>query len=522
MTIELISRVPVIGPLSTPQKRQLGGLKNSQEPEKTPEESVSKASPSKSRSRSRSRSRTSSESQQAAAEVLPTPQFYDKSFSDDCPAIDFRTPLEWLSFITGILILLACLVPVGSVLLAAMVWEACDRGWAGGFTQSGKELSGFLCGRVGPAFTSFTQKFNERFVKKPHDAYMINCMVIHGFFVPAMFLGCAWRVYTTRTVELWLCYIYHVLRIGPFFMNFAFVYTLCHKEGHSRTGLFKQPYNSSTIMRNWFNWWVGMFYGVLPATFAYGHSINHHRYNNGPKDVVTTSDKPRDSFANWVAYLPRWFLYACNATTIVQFAVEDNMKVVVKVIWGTLYSVAWVYLCAWKLGWLFALGYVVFPFFEAGILLAAVNWSWHAFIDPLDPENEYVQSITIFDGSVNVLNEDAHVVHHQYPGCHWSDHPKQVERHWDAYYENRASVFRGTHAFEIFGMSVARDYEAMAEKFVDLYGESTGKPLSQQQRVDLIKQRLRACWWGPRADPKWAQRVSSRIDPKSAIKSRTR
>ena len=41
---------------------------------------------------------------------------------------------------------------------------------------------------------------------------------------------------------------------------------------------------------------------------AWGHTINHHRYNNGPCDVVTTADKPRDSWVNFVAFLPRWFL----------------------------------------------------------------------------------------------------------------------------------------------------------------------------------------------------------------------
>jgi hypothetical protein len=428
--------------------------------------------------------------------------------------------VEWLFFFTGITILLVLALPVGSVLLSAMVWEALDRGWDGGFTESGKELTGFLCARVGPAVTRFTQKFNERFVKKPEDAYMINSMVFHGFVVPAMFLGCAWRVHNTGRVELWLMYVYHVLRIGPFFMNFAFVYTLCHKEGHSRTGLFRGPYNNF-IMRSWYNWYVGMFYGVLPATFAYGHSINHHRYNNGPKDVVTTSDKPRDSLINWIAYLPRWFLYASNISCIITFAREDNMRVVNKVLTGTVYTFVWVAVVAWKMGWLFAIGYLVFPFFEAGILLAAVNWSWHCFIDPAEVENEYVQSITIFGGSVNVLNEDAHVVHHQYPGAHWSDHPKHVDKHWDAYRENKGSVFRDTHAFEIFGMAVTQNYDGLAEKFVDLHGEATGKPMTHAQRVDLIKSRLRACWWGPRADPKWVNLVSTRCDPGSTIKAKT-
>ena len=147
----------------------------------------------------------------------------------------------------------------------------------------------------------------------------------------------------------------------------------------------------------------------------------------------------------------------------------------------------------------FAIIFVVFPFCEAMMLLAAVNWSWHAFLDPKDLENEYVQSITIVDGCINVLNEDSHVVHHQFPGAHWTDHPSHVDKLWDMYIEQRASVFRRTHAFEIFGMSVARDYEALAKKIVDLVrGEKEGRPMTHSERVDLMKRRLRGCWWGPR------------------------
>jgi len=208
--------------------------------------------------------------------------------------------------------------------------------------------------------------------------------------------------------------------------------------------------------------------------------------------------KPRDSFVNWVAYLPRYYLYAVNVTTILQFAYERNWKVVLKVTWGSVWFFAWFGACCYYLSPVFAIAYVLFPFCEASLLLAAVNWSWHAFLDPANPENEFVQSITILDGRVNVLNEDAHVVHHQYPGGHWTDHPMYMKKHWDQYAEHCASVFRGTHAFEIFGMSVARNYDDLARKWVDLRGERDGNIKTHAERVDIMKQRLRACWWGPR------------------------
>jgi hypothetical protein len=104
-----------------------------------------------------------------------------------------------------------------------------------------------------------------------------------------------------------------VLRIGPYFMNFAYAYTLCHKEGHTKVGMF-----NSLWLQNVFNWWIGLFYGVMPSTFTYGHSRNHHAYNNDEADLVTTWDRPRDNFCNYLAYLPRWLLYHFNITAVFQ------------------------------------------------------------------------------------------------------------------------------------------------------------------------------------------------------------
>ena len=53
---------------------------------------------------------------------------------------------------------------------------------------------------------------------------------------------------------------------------------------------------TNAFHRNVFNWWIGLYYGVLPSSFACGHSINHHKYNNGPLDVVSTSDRVRFFF----------------------------------------------------------------------------------------------------------------------------------------------------------------------------------------------------------------------------------
>jgi hypothetical protein len=114
---------------------------------------------------------------------------------------------------------------------------------------------------------------------------------------------------------------------------------------------------------------------------------------------------------------------------------------------------------------------VTSPLLEQTILLAVVNWSWHAFLDPEDPANEFVASLTILEGRINVLEEDYHVVHHQYPGAHWTTHPELYAKHKNEYVgaaKKQGSVFRHTHVFEIFFLIILRDYKKLAEKFVDM------------------------------------------------------
>ena len=280
------------------------------------------------------------------------------------------------------------MAPFDSSVFSAVVWEAFDRGFDGGFVQSGK-LSGLILGRFAPWFNRVTNNFNAQFVKQREDGYMINVILLQGVVIPAAFLAC--YLYTAANgFSLALCWAYHVFRIGPYFMNFAYCYTLCHKEGHSLRGLYSKPYNNA-VLRNIFNWWVGLFFGVMPASFAFGHSINHHRYNNGPLDVVTTADKPRDSFVNWICYLPRWTSYSLNLSSIVQFTIEGNYKVAKQMVWGSVYF--WLWFGFWaNLDSTFATAYLLYPFLENVVLLACVNWSWHAFNNPNDPEDEYVRT----------------------------------------------------------------------------------------------------------------------------------
>lgn len=340
-----------------------------------------------------------------------------------------------------------------------------------------------------------------------------------------MFCGLQHLKRAASDISIPICFIYHVIRVGPYVMSFAYVYTLCHKEGHAtaaKTGLFAKPFDHQGSLRHIFNWWVGLFYGVIPSSFAIGHSINHHKYNNGPNDVVSTTDTPRDSVMAWVCYIPRFARYSSNISTTRQFITEGKHDVALRIIYGSLWYVAFFGLVAQMFGLKFAVAYLCYPFLENVLLLATVNWSWHAFVDPNDHTNEYVSAITLVNGPINVLNEDAHVVHHQYPGVHWTRHPELLKKHSDRYASSLASVFYGTHTFELVGFILTKNYDKLADRFVgylpsdgpgsvlggdynktnhkmaSLAGKSPECPVPHAERVKILKARLRECQWGPR------------------------
>lgn len=74
------------------------------------------------------------------------------------------------------------------------------------------------------------------------------------------------------------------------------------------------------------------------------------------------------------------------------------------------------------------------------------------------------------------------------------------------------SVFYKTHTFELFAFTIMRDYKKLADRFVGRLPEdgklgAIGQPkavlpqcgMDAAEVEKLIKARLRACWWGPRA-----------------------
>lgn len=397
------------------------------------------------------------------------------------------TLARWLEFLAGCLIFFLPIPLVVCQIVACTLWEFAD--------QATLKLT-----NKGTALNEWCDRFwiYKRLVQHPKDTFIVNTTIWLGLVLPAYFcfeaVAQAKSIAEGNGIIWWRAALYNVVRIGPMYRHFMFVYVLCHKEAHSYGKLFSMPHRKYLGLQYAYNYFIGFFHGVLPGPFTESHIYNHHKYDNDSDDVYSTGAYPRDSFGQFLRYVYIWFLYALNISSIAKFFEEGKNSRAWRCIAGCAYYAAGVGLCARLVSPVFACLYIVYPLVEGNILLGAVNYTWHAFIDPNDPDNDYVNSLTILNGLNFTLDEEYHVVHHQYGGVHWSRNKELYERHVEDYKKHTASVFKDCNLFVIWGMIVAKDYDGLADNFVQ-YEEDESKRLSRDELKELLKQRLQCTTW---------------------------
>ncbi len=398
------------------------------------------------------------------------------------PAFTMR---NWIEFFIGSAIFFFPIPLVICQIVACTVWEFVDQ-------------ATFKLTNLGTRFNEWCDPYYKNLVHHPKDTFIVNTTIWLGLCLPAYFCLEAYAQYQSLAAGngfiWWRAAIYNVVRIGPMYRHFMFVYVLCHKEAHMYGKLFSEPHRTWLGLQFVYNYYIGFFHGVLPGPFTESHIYNHHKYDNAIDDVYSTGAFPRDNFRNFLHYVYIWFLYALNLSSIYKFFEEGRKERAYRCIGGVIYYMAGLVL-TWKLvNAQFALVYVLYPLIEANILLSAVNYTWHAFIDPDDHDNDYVNSVTILDGLNFTLDEEYHVVHHQYGGVHWSRNKELYYKHIGEYKKATGTVFQKCNLFVIWGMIVAKDYEGLAEHFVQ-YEEDESKQLSKKEVANLLKRRLNATTW---------------------------
>jgi len=320
-------------------------------------------------------------------------------------------------------------------------------------------------------------------MRDPRNAPYLPFMIFLCFWAPALFL---WALYRHQKYgfEIWMFFAYNFLRIGPRFRFFAHQHVLLHKEGHDYRGFFKGPFS---VFNFWVcQWFLGPFYGQVPNSYACAHNKIHHRYDNGLDDVHTTLDLDRRSPWTFVAYLPRFMAYWSGLSCVWFFFCKGKADAYHgnRMLWGMVYYYGMMAIFA-MYDWRFALSYYVYPHFESMVFFGLISYMWHIFVDPKDPNNQYVNSLTILDGHDNIWNEDFHVVHHVAPHVHWTDYKAHYERNVEEYRKNQATIFRDTEEGIIGFWLLTQNWDELATHFVDLNGKMT-----HEQKKALLLERL--------------------------------
>jgi len=382
--------------------------------------------------------------------------------------------VEWMKFLSGCVLLCVAGPYVALQIFMCNIWDQIDQRTIGliPFIQK-------VSFKIAP-YTRFI-------VKHDADGFIFHLFLWLGVVLPAWFF---YELYLAATVGFsWKRILfYNIIRIGPMYMNFMFVYVMCHKEGHNFGNLFAKKFNGHAPfgLKFVFNHWAGMFHGVLPGTFTYSHLYNHHKYDNDDRDVYSTAYRARDTFSSWVTYLPEWFAYASNISSLRAFIQERKWKYVIGTLVSTLYYCVFVSVC-WYIHPVFTLFTLIYAFVEGNILLSIVNFVWHGFIDPDDPSNDYINSTTVVEGLNFTLGEEYHVVHHQYAGAHWTKHEELYLKHMEGYKDCVPTAFYKENIGFIFGYMITQDYAKLAEIY---YKPLWKDGLSNLEMQKILKKRL--------------------------------
>jgi len=282
--------------------------------------------------------------------------------------------------------------------------------------------------------------------------------------------------------ENWLAaLVYNVLNYGPYFAFFSQVATMIHKEGHTPKGMFKKPFG---VFDNFHGHVLSLLYGHVPQGYPMGHMRIHHKHDNAADDVTSTIFYDRSHAARFLIYLFEFALFWTGISVANYHYKKGKMKEFRKMLYGMLAFYGFMAVVM-SINFWFGFAYLLIPHLSCIFLLAAINYTWHAWTDPSEPKNIYKNSITVLDGQYNVYNEDYHVEHHKRPQTHWREYPINFQKHIEEYKENRAVIFQDTQAFEVFFLILFNDYEKMADKFVDLNGD-----MSREDIIALLKYRL--------------------------------
>ncbi|KAJ6001903.1 hypothetical protein N7522_007130 [Penicillium canescens] len=224
-------------------------------------------------------------------------------------------------------------------------------------------------------------------------------------------------------------------------------------------------------------------------SYFYHHIKHHHVEGNGRDDLSTTMYYDRDSVPDFLCYVGRFVFFIWFELPMYFFR-KGQTKYALRCAFWELSNYVALYTLYNYVNARATLFVFLLPLTVMRLGLMVGNWGQHAFVDPADPDSDYLSSITLIDVPSNrfSFNDGYHTSHHLNPRRHWRDHPVAFLTQKSRYAEEDALVFRNVDYIFITVNLLRKNYVYLAKCLIPI-GDQVNMTLDE--RVEMLRRRTR-------------------------------